>query len=159
MTYQAKRAGASMSRCPIRFVDRVDGESKMSTFIVVEALGPGDLVGGPAVGGAACGSDHSRPRPEDRPMKGANSILVVDDEPYITDVVTAALRFEGFASDEAVDRRRGPGPRRGSGGYDLIVLDVMLPDIEGFEVCRRLRAEDIGTPSSSSPPGTPPPTS
>ena len=39
MTYQAKRAGATVTEVPIRFVDRVDGESKMSTFIVVEALG------------------------------------------------------------------------------------------------------------------------
>jgi dolichol-phosphate mannosyltransferase len=39
MTYQAKRAGASMIEVPIRFVDRVEGESKMSMFIVVEALG------------------------------------------------------------------------------------------------------------------------
>ncbi len=39
MTYQAKRAGASVVEVPIRFVDRVEGESKMSLFIVVEALG------------------------------------------------------------------------------------------------------------------------
>jgi dolichol-phosphate mannosyltransferase len=39
MTYQAKRAGASMVEVPIRFVDRVEGESKMSIFIVAEALG------------------------------------------------------------------------------------------------------------------------
>jgi dolichol-phosphate mannosyltransferase len=39
MTYQAKRAGASIVEVPIRFVDRTEGESKMSTFIVVEALG------------------------------------------------------------------------------------------------------------------------
>jgi len=39
MTYAAKRAGASILEVPIRFVDRVEGESKMSTFIVVEALG------------------------------------------------------------------------------------------------------------------------
>jgi dolichol-phosphate mannosyltransferase len=39
MTYQARRSGASLVEVPIRFVDRVDGESKMSTFIVVEALG------------------------------------------------------------------------------------------------------------------------
>jgi len=38
MTYQAKRAGASVVEVPIRFVDRVEGESKMSTFIVAEAL-------------------------------------------------------------------------------------------------------------------------
>jgi dolichol-phosphate mannosyltransferase len=39
MTYEAVRAGADVVEVPIRFVDRVDGESKMSTFIVVEALG------------------------------------------------------------------------------------------------------------------------
>jgi dolichol-phosphate mannosyltransferase len=39
MTYEAKRAGARVVEVPIRFVDRVDGESKMSTFIVVEAFG------------------------------------------------------------------------------------------------------------------------
>jgi len=39
MTYESRRAGASILEVPIRFVDRVDGESKMSTFIVVEALG------------------------------------------------------------------------------------------------------------------------
>jgi dolichol-phosphate mannosyltransferase len=39
MTYQAKRAGANIVEVPIRFVDRVDGQSKMSTYIVVEALG------------------------------------------------------------------------------------------------------------------------
>ncbi len=78
-------------------------------------------------------------------MEGATSILVVDDEPYITDVVTAALRFEGFASEEVSTGAEALTKAR-LGGYDLIVLDVMLPDIEGFEVCRLLRAEDIGTP-------------
>jgi dolichol-phosphate mannosyltransferase len=39
MTYRAKRAGATVVEVPIRFIDRVEGESKMSTFIVVEALG------------------------------------------------------------------------------------------------------------------------
>jgi two-component system OmpR family response regulator len=78
-------------------------------------------------------------------MQGATCILVVDDEPYITDVVTAALRFEGFTSDEASTGAEALSKAR-LGGYDLIVLDVMLPDIEGFEVCRRLRGDNIGTP-------------
>jgi len=39
MTYQAKRAGATIKEVPIRFVDRLQGDSKMSTAIVVEALG------------------------------------------------------------------------------------------------------------------------
>jgi two-component system OmpR family response regulator len=72
-------------------------------------------------------------------------VLVVDDEPYITDVVTAALRFEGFATEEAATGLAGLEKAR-SGRCDLIVLDVMLPDIDGFEVCNRLRAEHIETP-------------
>jgi two-component system OmpR family response regulator len=74
-----------------------------------------------------------------------NRILVVDDEPYITDVVTSALIFEGFATDEADSGTKALEKAR-IGGYDFIVLDVMLPDIDGLEVCRRLRAEDIQTP-------------
>ncbi len=78
-------------------------------------------------------------------MSGNGRVLVVDDEPYITDVVTSALTFEGFecadvpTAKDALERAR-------SGGIDLMVLDVMLPDLDGFEVCRRMRQEGIRTP-------------
>lgn len=72
-------------------------------------------------------------------------ILVVDDEPFITDVLAAALRFEGFEIDSATTGAQALTAAR-SGVFDLIVLDVMLPDIEGIEVCRRLREEDVDTP-------------
>jgi two-component system OmpR family response regulator len=78
-------------------------------------------------------------------MTDAGRILVVDDEPYITDVVTAALRFEGFATEEAAGGVDALEKARW-GRCDLIVLDVMLPDIDGFEVCRRLRSEQVTTP-------------
>ncbi len=78
-------------------------------------------------------------------MDGNGTILVVDDEPYITDVLTSALHFEGFHTGEAVSGEEAMAKAR-VGGYDLIVLDVMLPDIDGLEVCRRLRSEDISTP-------------
>jgi two-component system OmpR family response regulator len=78
-------------------------------------------------------------------VNSTHRILVVDDEPYITDVVAAALRFEGLTSEEVSTGEEALVKAR-VGGYDLIVLDVMLPDIEGFEVCRRLRSEDIRTP-------------
>jgi two-component system, OmpR family, response regulator len=75
----------------------------------------------------------------------ASKILVVDDEPYITDLLSAALRFEGFAvetaatgSDAMVLAERGR--------HDLVLLDVMLPDVDGTEVCRRLRAQGFRTP-------------
>jgi two-component system OmpR family response regulator len=78
-------------------------------------------------------------------MKETSRILVVDDEPYIIDVVTAALQFEGFVTDEA-NKGADALVKATTGGYDLIVLDVMLPDIEGIEVCARLRDRGVRTP-------------
>ncbi len=78
-------------------------------------------------------------------MSGAHRVLIVDDEPYIIDVVTAALRYEGFTTDHATTGTEALDKAR-LGGFDLFVLDVMLPDIEGFEVCRRLHVEHAGTP-------------
>jgi two-component system OmpR family response regulator len=72
-------------------------------------------------------------------------VLVVDDEPYITDVVSSALVFEGFATQEASTAVDALAHAR-AGGFDCIVLDVMLPDGDGFDVCRALRGEEIDTP-------------
>ena len=71
-------------------------------------------------------------------------ILVVDDEPSIVDAVSTALRYEGFAVEEALNGRdaleavvsREP---------DLVVLDWMLPDLEGIEVGRRIRERGFRT--------------
>jgi two-component system OmpR family response regulator len=71
-------------------------------------------------------------------------ILVVDDEPSIVDAVATALRYEGydvleaFTGLEALELATSAEP-------DLIVLDRMLPDIEGIEVGRRLRARGFKT--------------
>ena len=68
-------------------------------------------------------------------------VLVVDDEEHITELVAMALGYNGFevervaagrAALDAVDRRKP----------DLIVLDVMLPDLDGFEVARRVRQSE-----------------
>jgi two-component system, OmpR family, response regulator len=75
----------------------------------------------------------------------ANRILVVDDEPYITDLLGAALRFEGFEVETAATGADALSHAR-DGGHDLMLLDVMLPDMEGTEVCRRLREEGYPTP-------------
>jgi two-component system OmpR family response regulator len=70
---------------------------------------------------------------------------VVDDEPYITDVLAAALRFEGFDIEVAATGAQALSMAL-PGGFDMIVLDVMLPDLEGIEVCHQLRAAGTGTP-------------
>ena len=72
-------------------------------------------------------------------------VLVVDDEPYITDVLASALAFEGFATEEAATGAEALAKAR-RGDFDCIVLDVMLPDSDGFAVCRALRDEAIATP-------------
>jgi two-component system OmpR family response regulator len=72
-------------------------------------------------------------------------VLVVDDEPYITDLVRAALRLEGFEVEVASTGGEALAAGR-RGGVDLVLLDVMLPDLEGVEVCRRWRAEGVEAP-------------
>jgi two-component system OmpR family response regulator len=73
---------------------------------------------------------------------GGQRILVVDDEPSIVDAVATALRYEGFAVDEARTGREALAAVAAD-EPDLIVLDWMLPDIEGIEVGRRLRAQGV----------------
>jgi two-component system OmpR family response regulator len=72
-------------------------------------------------------------------------VLIVDDDPRISELLVATLRFSGFVVDAAADAadafRRIPGFRP-----QLIVLDVMLPDVDGFDVARRLRAEGSSCP-------------
>ena len=66
-------------------------------------------------------------------------VLVVDDEPNIRELVQVALKFHGCSVTTAAsgkDALRQAEATR----PDLIVLDVMMPDLDGFEVCRRLRA-------------------
>ncbi len=72
-------------------------------------------------------------------------VLVVDDEPNIVDVISMALRFEGFEVDSAgtgADAIAAVAARR----PQLLVLDVMLPDIDGFEVARRLASARADVP-------------
>jgi two-component system, OmpR family, response regulator len=67
-------------------------------------------------------------------------VLVVDDEPNIADLVATALRYEGFEVQTAAN---GRAALDGVDTFrpDLVVLDIMLPDLDGFEVARRLRQQ------------------
>ena len=66
-------------------------------------------------------------------------ILVVEDDPSIRMDLEDTLAAKGYEVD-AVGKGGEGAERATSGRYDLVVLDVMLPDIDGFEVCRRIRA-------------------
>jgi two-component system, OmpR family, response regulator len=72
-------------------------------------------------------------------------VLVVDDEPNIVEVVTMALRFQGFEVDSAGSGREALAAVRRFKPH-LMVLDVMLGDMEGFEVASRLGAQRAGVP-------------
>jgi two-component system OmpR family response regulator len=72
-------------------------------------------------------------------------ILVVDDEPNIVDVVSMALRFQGFAVESAGNGRDALSAVRSFDPH-LLLLDVMLPDMEGFEVAERLGAQRAQLP-------------
>jgi len=72
-------------------------------------------------------------------------VLVVDDEPSIVDAVATSLRYEGFEVEEATSGR-GALASAQNNPPDMIVLDIMLPDLDGIEVTRRLRADGIRSP-------------
>jgi DNA-binding response OmpR family regulator len=72
-------------------------------------------------------------------MATAQRILVVEDEPTLAEAVAARLRAEGFDVEIARDGPSGV-ERAAAGAPDLVVLDVMLPGLDGIEVCRRIQA-------------------
>ena len=72
-------------------------------------------------------------------------VLVVDDEPNIAEVVTMALRFQGFEVETAGTGREALAAVTRFKPH-MMVLDVMLPDMEGFEVASRLGAQRAGVP-------------
>jgi phosphate regulon transcriptional regulator PhoB len=73
-------------------------------------------------------------------MAEPKHILVVDDEADLVELVSYNLRKEGFAVDSASDGETALTKIR-KGRYDLVVLDLMLPGIQGIELCRILRNE------------------
>jgi two-component system, OmpR family, response regulator len=76
---------------------------------------------------------------------GHGGLLVVDDEPFLCDAVAASLRFLGF---EVTTAQTGAEALRLARDrpFDLVVLDVMLPDTDGFEVITRLRRDGCQVP-------------
>ncbi|MFI6640314.1 response regulator transcription factor [Streptomyces sp. NPDC050504] len=80
-------------------------------------------------------------RPDGSPVR----VLVVDDEAPLSELLSMALRYEGWQVRSARD---GAGAVRAARDFrpDAVVLDVMLPDMDGLSVLGRLRADDAGVP-------------
>ncbi len=72
-------------------------------------------------------------------------VLVVEDEAKMRDVLRRGLQAAGYAVEVAADGEEGLA-RVEHGDHDAIVLDIKLPGLDGFEVCRRLRRADVWTP-------------
>jgi two-component system OmpR family response regulator len=72
-------------------------------------------------------------------------VLIVEDHPKMAGLIRRGLNKEGMATDVASTGEDALW-RAGATEYDAIVLDLMLPGIDGFEVCRRLRAEGVWAP-------------
>jgi len=72
-------------------------------------------------------------------------ILVAEDEAHIRLGLVTTLESEGYQVDAVADGRAALEKAR-SGGYDLIVLDVMMPELSGYDVCREIRGQDSHTP-------------
>lgn len=72
-------------------------------------------------------------------------VLVVEDEPDLLNVVSQALREEGYAVDMAADGREGLYKAQGA-PYDAVVLDLMLPQLDGWSVLKELRRKAIAVP-------------
>lgn len=75
----------------------------------------------------------------------ANTILIVEDETNIVDILSFNLEREGYNTIEAYDGQTGLQLAREQ-NPDLILLDLMLPKMNGFDVCRQLRADGCATP-------------
>lgn len=72
-------------------------------------------------------------------------VLVVDDEPMIVELLSVSLRFQGFGVATAADGAAGIDKAR-SFRPDALILDVMMPGMDGFGLLRRLRADGVDAP-------------
>jgi two-component system, OmpR family, response regulator len=92
-----------------------------------------------------CGGDRTKSMTANPATADEADLLVVDDEPFLRDAVAASLRFLGFTVTVAPSGRQALRLAR-ENAYDLVILDVMLPDLDGFEIVQRLRRDGNRVP-------------
>jgi len=80
-----------------------------------------------------------------QPSDKRREILVIEDDEAILTALRGDLEFEGFAVATAQDGRKG-FDLAASRAFDLIILDILLPRMDGFEVCKKVRERGIATP-------------
>lgn len=78
----------------------------------------------------------------------AERILVVEDDQFLRDLYNELLREEGYEVDLASDGEEGLAKMQ-KGGYDLVLLDIMLPKVDGLEVMRRVNKQKPEKPNGS----------
>jgi len=78
-------------------------------------------------------------------VRSAPSVLVVEDHPHVAKSISRGLTSEGYGVDVATTGEEGRALAC-AGAYDVVVLDVMLPDFSGFDVLREMRERSIDTP-------------
>ena len=77
---------------------------------------------------------------------GVMQVLVVDDEAPVREALRRALTLEGYSVELAADGAEALHRLRDEGAADAVVLDVLMPGVDGLEVCRRIRSAGNGIP-------------
>jgi DNA-binding response OmpR family regulator len=84
----------------------------------------------------------------DQPAASPKKILVVEDEEYLRDLYVEILTKEGYTIEQASDGQEGLELMR-KGGYDLVLLDIMLPKLDGFQILEKLQLEPPSSPNKA----------
>src|SRR5687767_400636 len=74
-------------------------------------------------------------------MAGSKTILFIEDDPFVVDMYSHALQKAGYAVDVAYDGKQGLAKAM-SAKYDLLLIDIMIPEMSGIEVLEKLRGPD-----------------
>jgi len=75
-------------------------------------------------------------------MPSDKKVIIIEDDRDINDLIAYNLRKEGFIAEQAFDGLSTEGRLKG-GGFNIVILDIMLPGIDGFDICRRIKEDPV----------------